>query len=139
MTLQEALAGRLSARRGARHPARDGRPQTSNVVYAVQDNEVRISVTEDRAKTRNPRRDPAPSCRSPHPTRRHGAAADGTVMLSPTTTAPGDDTGEALTELYTAIAGQPHPDWQEYHRAMVEERRLLLTLTVTSGYGGRAG
>ena len=37
---------------------RDGRPQTSNVVYAVRGSQVLVSVTEDRAKTRNLRRAP---------------------------------------------------------------------------------
>jgi len=44
-----------------------------------------------------------------------------------------------LPALSHDIAGQEHPDWDEYYRAMVDERRLLLTLTVTHGYGGRAG
>ena len=37
---------------------RSGRPQTSNIVYVVEGDEVQISVTETRAKTRNLRRDP---------------------------------------------------------------------------------
>ena len=30
---------------------RDGRPQLSNIMYAVVDDEIRISVTDARAKT----------------------------------------------------------------------------------------
>lgn len=67
------------------------------------------------------------------------AALEATAELSPVTTRPGDATGQALAELYTAIAGTEHPDWDEYFRAMVNERRLLLTLTVSHGYGGGAG
>ena len=37
---------------------RDGRPQLSNVGYAWDDGLVRVSVTADRAKTRNLQRDP---------------------------------------------------------------------------------
>src|SRR4051794_7636855 len=37
---------------------RDGRPQLSNVGYAWDDGLVRVSVTADRAKTGNLRRDP---------------------------------------------------------------------------------
>ena len=37
----------------------DGRPQSSNVVYVVNDaGQILISVTEGRAKTKNLRRDP---------------------------------------------------------------------------------
>ena len=40
----------------------DGRPQLSNIAYGVGDDGlVRISVTDDRAKTRNLRRDPRAS------------------------------------------------------------------------------
>ena len=35
----------------------DGSPQTSNVAFAWQDGVAKVSVTEDRAKTRNLRRD----------------------------------------------------------------------------------
>ena len=41
---------------------RDGRPQSSNISYAVGDDDVvRISVTADRAKTRNLERTPVAS------------------------------------------------------------------------------
>ena len=40
----------------------DGRPQSSNIAFGVGDDGiVRISVTDDRAKTRNLRRDPRAS------------------------------------------------------------------------------
>ncbi len=50
-----------------------------------------------------------------------------------------DGTARYRAEFSTSIAGQAHSDWQEYHCVMVEERRLLVALTVTSGYGGGAG
>jgi hypothetical protein len=28
-----------------------------------------------------------------------------------------------------------HPDWDEYRQAMVDDRRLLLTITPTHAYG----
>src|SRR3954471_19664547 len=38
---------------------RDGRPQLSNIVYALDDDgRIKISTTRDRAKTHNLRRDP---------------------------------------------------------------------------------
>nr|MBA3509026.1 PPOX class F420-dependent oxidoreductase [Thermoleophilaceae bacterium] len=39
----------------------DGRPQLSNVMYAISNGVVRISVTNGRAKTANLRRDPRAS------------------------------------------------------------------------------
>jgi hypothetical protein len=58
-----------------------------------------------------------------------------TAELSPVTTTPGDAVGRELLEVYEAIAGQPHPDPQEFFQAMVDERRLVLTLTPISSVG----
>ncbi len=117
---------------------RNGRPQTSNIVYAVRDRQIRVSLTEDRAKTRNLRRDPRATLHVRTPDGSAWAALDGNAHLSPVTTTPGDETGRALAALYVDIAGIDHPDWDEYYRAMVDERRLVLTIDVTHGYGGGA-
>ena len=140
MTLEEALALVAGQRLGVLVTLRrNGRPQTSNVVYAVRDQQVLVSLTEGRAKTRNLQRDARATLHVSTPDMSAWAALEGTAELSPVTTSPGDATGQALAELYRAIAGGEHPDWDEYFRAMVDERRLLLTLTVTHGYGGGAG
>lgn len=140
MTLEEALALIAGQRLGVLVTLRgNGRPQTSNVVYAVRDQQIRVSLTEGRAKTRNLQRDPRGTLHVSLPDGSAWAAVEGTAELSPVTTTPGDATGQALAELYTAIAGSQHPDWDTYHQAMVDERRLLLTLSVTHGYGGSAG
>ena len=117
----------------------NGRPQTSNVLYAVRDGKVWVSLTQDRAKTRNLSRDPRATLHVSTPDMSAWAALEGTAELSPVTTTPGDETGRALAELYVDVSGSEHPDWDEYHQAMVDERRLLLTLSVTHGYGGGAG
>lgn len=140
MTRERALALAASQKLGVLITLRrDGRPQSSNVVYAVDGDRVRMSVTEDRAKTRNLRRDPRAVLHVSTPDGSAWAALDGTAELSPVSTEPGDATGRALAELYTAVAGQEHPSEHEFYGAMVDERRLLVTLTVTSAYGGGAG
>jgi PPOX class probable F420-dependent enzyme len=118
---------------------RNGRPQTSNIVYAVRDGQIRVSLTEDRAKTRNLRRDPRATLHVSTPDMSSWAAVEGTADLSPVTTTPGDETGKGLADLYRAIAGSEHPDWDDFYRAMVDERRVLLTISVTHAYGGGAG
>ena len=60
---------------------------------------------------------------------------DGTVELSPVTTAPGDGTSEALVRYYEQVAGKAHPDWVEYRKAMVDEGRLLARFTPHSVVG----
>ena len=140
MELEEALALAAGQRTGVLVTLRaNGRPQTSNVLYAVGDATIRASVTQDRAKTRNLRRDPRATLHVSTPDLSAWAALEGTAELSPVTTTPGDETGRGLAALYVEIAGVEHPDWDEYQRAMVDERRLLLTIAVTHGYGGGAG
>ena len=115
---------------------RDGRPQLSNVSYHFDPREmaVLVSITEPRAKTRNLRRDPRASI---HVSSDDGWAyvvADGEATLTPPAAAPDDDTVEALIALYRNIAGE-HPDWDDYRRAMVDDRRGLLTLPIAHVYG----
>ena len=115
---------------------RDGRPQLSNVSYWFdkQNLAVQASITEERAKTRNLRRDPRASI---HVTSDDGwayAVAEGEATLTPPAAAPDDETVEALIGLYRNIAGE-HPDWDDYRRAMVDERRVLLTIPVAHVYG----
>ncbi len=137
MTLEEALTVVRAHRWGVLVTLRaSGQPQTSNIVYAAQDRTIRISVTDGRAKTRNLRRDPRATLHVSDPEGSPWAALETTAHLSPLTTSPGDETGRALCRLYVDIAGAEHPDWDEFDRAMVAERRLVLTLTVVHGYGG---
>lgn len=140
MTLEEVLALAAGQRLGVLVTLRrNGRPQTSNVVYAVRDQQVLVSLTESRAKTRNLQRDPRATLHVSTQDMSSWAALEGVAELSPVTKNPGDETGQALATLYTAIAGDEHPDWDEFYSAMVDERRLLLTLSVLHGYGGGAG
>jgi len=114
----------------------NGRPQLSNVshTYAPETRLVRVSVTDTRIKVRNVRRDPRASF---HVTSRdfwRWAVGDGIAELTPVATDPGDATVEELIEIYRAIAGE-HPDWDDFRRAMVADRRLVLRLRVDRVYG----
>ena len=60
--------------------------------------------------------------------------AEGDAVLTPSAAAPDDDTVEGLIALYRNIAGE-HPDWDEYRSAMVEDRRVLLTMPISHLYG----
>jgi PPOX class probable F420-dependent enzyme len=115
---------------------RDGRPQLSNVSYFFdsQNLAIQVSVTEPRAKTRNLRRDPRASVHVPSDDGWAYAVAEGDAILSAPAAAPDDDTVEALIALYRNIAGE-HPDWDDYRRAMVDDRRVLLTLPISHLYG----
>ena len=115
---------------------RDGRPQLSHVTYHLDPQRltVEMSITESRAKTRNLRRDPRASLLVSSDDGWAYAVAEGDAVLSAAAADPDDDTVEALVGLYRRIAGE-HPDWDDYRRAMVPERRVMLRLPVTHLYG----
>ena len=114
---------------------RDGRPQLSNITHTVGDDGlIRVSVTEDRAKTRNARRDPRVSLHVSSGDFWSWVVIDGTAQLSPTTAEPGDAVGQELAEAYRAVAGE-HPDWDEYFATMVDQRRLVLRISPERAYG----
>lgn len=116
---------------------RDGRPQLSNVNYAldIETRKARMSVTDDRAKVRNLRRDPRASLLVSSRDGWSYAVLEGTVELSAVARLPADDAVEALIELYRDIRGEDHPDWDEYREAMVNDKRLVATLHVEHTYG----
>jgi PPOX class probable F420-dependent enzyme len=113
----------------------DGSPQSSNVGYGVEDGLIRVSVTDDRAKTRNLRRDPRGVLHVTGDSFWQYASVQVTAELSPVTTTAGDEVGQELLRLYDAVAPTPHPDPQEFFDAMVSERRLVLRLTPLSAAG----
>ena len=114
---------------------RDGRPQLSNIAYHLGDDDViRISVTEDRAKTANLRRDPRASLHVARDDFWAYAVVEGTANLLPAAAAPDDATVDALVEYYRAVAGE-HEDWDEYRAAMVADRRLVIELPIERVYG----
>ncbi len=116
---------------------RDGRPQLSNVNYTldIERRAARMSVTDDRAKVRNLRRDPRASLMVSSRDGWSYAVLEGTVELSAVASAPADDAVEELVALYREIRGEDHPDWDEYRKAMVNDRRLVATLRVEHTYG----
>ncbi|MEO9224014.1 MAG: PPOX class F420-dependent oxidoreductase [Acidimicrobiales bacterium] len=112
----------------------DGRPQLSNVMYAVDDGVIRISVTDPRAKTRNLRRDPRASLYVTSDDFWSYAVAEGTARLSPVASEPDDATVEELVSLYRALQSE-HPDWDDYRRTMVADQRLVVHLPISHVYG----
>jgi PPOX class probable F420-dependent enzyme len=115
---------------------RDGRPQLSNVAHKLDEagEVLRISVTDDRAKTRNLRRDPRASYHVTTPDLGAYVVVEGTATVSDVATDPHDATVDELVQLYRDIAGE-HPDWDEYRAAMVADKRVVVRLAVEHVYG----
>jgi PPOX class probable F420-dependent enzyme len=118
---------------------RDGRPQLSVVTYAWYPDDdgreiVRISTVDGRAKVANLRRDPRASFLVSGGSGWSYAVVEGTVELSPVAVFHDDETVEELVRVYRDAAGE-HPDWADYRRAMVDDRRLVARLVVEHAYG----
>jgi PPOX class probable F420-dependent enzyme len=130
----ELIAGR---RQGVLVTLRkDGRPQLSNVNYGWDQagQTIRISITDDRAKTRNMRRDPRVSFHVTTSDFWSYVVVDGRAELSAVAEDPHDAAVEELIALYRAVQGE-HPDWDDYRAAMVRDRRLVLRIRAERAYG----
>lgn len=110
---------------------RDGRPQLSPVGATVDDEgRVIVSTPETTAKARNLRRDPRVSlCAFSDGFYGPWAQVEGIVEI-----VERPEAVELLVDYYRRISGE-HPDWDDYRRAMVEDRRVLVRFAIerTSG------
>jgi PPOX class probable F420-dependent enzyme len=115
---------------------RDGRPQLSNVgyFYDAEAQLVRVSVTADRAKTRNLQADPRVTLHVASKDFWTWVAVEGTAELTPVATDPHDATVEELIAYYRGINGE-HENWDEYRTAMVGDRRLVVRFRPEHAYG----
>jgi PPOX class probable F420-dependent enzyme len=109
---------------------RDGRPQLSNVAYALDaDGVIRISATRDRAKTLNLRRDSRASLL---------VVGDDwgeyVVVEARAEVEDGPNVLPVLRRVYELVRGEPHPDWDEFDAAMRRDGRVILALTVERLY-----
>ncbi|MCR5976730.1 TIGR03618 family F420-dependent PPOX class oxidoreductase [Gordonia jinghuaiqii] len=130
--LTEARLGVLATIRSS------GLPQLSPVTpfYDRDADTVYVSVTEGRAKTANLRRDPRAALEVTGPDGYSWATAEGDVALIGPGTDPHGPEVDALVDYYRNAAGE-HPDWDEYRRVMVSDRRVLMVLSVRRVYGER--
>ena len=109
---------------------KDGRPQLSNIgyLYNESDGEIKISTTSDRFKTRNIERNPQVSMVAQGDNWYQYLVVEGTATVSP------EGQLEALRHLYEGIAGKPHPNWQEYDEAMLNDHRVIISIKIEKLY-----
>lgn len=135
MELSDALGFARDRRRGVLSTLKaDGRPQLSNIMYDTSRDQIRISVTADRAKTHNAERDPRVSLHVTSEDFWSYVVIEADAALTPVAATPDDPTVDELVEMYRAMAGE-HDDWDDYRAAMVRDRRLVLRLIPTHAYG----
>ncbi len=108
---------------------RDGRPQLSNVAYLLDDDDrIKISVTLDRAKTKNAERDPRVALTVVGDDWYQYVVVEGTAAVV------ADDPLPLLRHVYRGVTGGEHPDWSEFDRAMVRDRRAVLVIAIDRLY-----
>jgi PPOX class probable F420-dependent enzyme len=114
---------------------RDGGPQMSPVVHAVDDDgRLLISSRETAYKVRNVRSDPAVSLL---------AISDGFfgewIQIDGTAEIVSlPDAMVQLVEYYRRLSGE-HPDWDEYRRAMITDQRCIIRVTIAKAGPDRSG
>jgi PPOX class probable F420-dependent enzyme len=113
----------------------NGRPQLSNILYDLGDDDVvSISVTDDRAKTKNLRRDPRASLYVLGDTFWSYVVLEGSAALSAVARDPSDAATDELVALYRRLMGE-HKDWDDYRRSMVADQRLVVHFSAERAYG----
>ena len=136
MELDAALSFVRSHRNGVLTTLqRNGRPQLSNIVYWVGDDGIiRISATDDRAKSANLRRDARASLHVTSDDFWSYVVIEAQAEVTPVAAAPDDAVVDELVEYYRTLSGE-HPDWDDYRRTMVADHRLVLRLRPERAYG----
>jgi PPOX class probable F420-dependent enzyme len=114
---------------------RDGSPQLTPVTVGVDpDGVVEISSRETAYKVRNILRDPQVSlCVFTNQFYGPWVLVTGTATILSL-----PDALEPLVEYYRRISGE-HPDWDDYRRAMVDDRRALIRITIEEAGPARHG
>jgi uncharacterized protein len=109
---------------------RSGQIQMSHIDYTLDDDGlIKIQVTESVAKTKNVRRDPRVALSVIGDDWGTYVVVEGTAGLI-----EGKDRVPALRHVYERIAGKPHPDWEEFERAMIDEQQVVMTISVERLY-----
>jgi PPOX class probable F420-dependent enzyme len=135
MEISEALEFAAARKNGVLvTQKRDGRPQLSNITYAVVDGVIKISITAGRAKYFNLVRDSRASLYVTREDFWGYVVIDADAEMSEVATKPDDPGVDELVEYYRTIAGE-HPDWDDYRKVMVSDKRVVVRLEPTHAYG----
>ena len=105
---------------------RSGAAQLSIVTCGPYQGGVAFTTTADRAKLANLRRDPRCSILVSKSDWSGFAVLEGSADIRWTDRTDPEELRVTLREVYQTCAGREHPDWGDYDRAMVEERRAAI-------------
>ncbi len=60
---------------------------------------------------------------------------DGKATILSSENTPAGELRIALRDVYRAAAGKEHPDWEDYDRAMVKDKRVVIIVAPEQVYG----
>ena len=116
---------------------RSGQAQLSIVVVGAHNDGAAFTTTEDRAKLLNLRRDPRCSLLVSQDSWWGFVVLEGTARILAADNTDPEELRQAFRDVYRSISGE-HPDWDEYDRAMVEDRRAVVIVVPDRIYGTAA-
>ena len=94
-----------------------------------------FTTTADRAKHRNLARDPRCTLLVSHADWRPFLVLEGNATVLSQDNTPAEELRVAFREVFRAASGKEHPNWDEYDRVMVEDRRVIVIVTPEHVYG----
>jgi len=106
---------------------RDGMPQQSLVTVAKSENKLYFTTRSTNAKILNLTRDERCAVMVVSQDRRSFAALDGTAEIISSNNSDPEVLRLRLREVFELASGKQHPDWQEYDRVMIEQRRVIVS------------
>ena len=112
-----------------------GAAQMSVVTVGAYGGGAGFTTTEDRAKLRNLARDPRCSLLVAAPDWRSYVVLEGRARLLRRGHSDDAELRDALRDIYRAASGSEHPDWDDYDRAMVADRRAAVVVVPEHIYG----
>ncbi|MXY47593.1 MAG: PPOX class F420-dependent oxidoreductase [Chloroflexi bacterium] len=113
---------------------RNGAAQLSIVVVGAYGDGVAFTTTEDRAKLLNLRRDSRCSLLVSQDNWWGFVVLEGTARILAADNTDAGELRQAFRDVYRSISGE-HPNWDEYDRAMVEDKRAVVVVVPDRIYG----
>ena len=114
---------------------RSGAAQASIVTVGLHRGGAAFTTTADRAKHRNLSRDPRCTLLVSHHQWRPFLVLEGMATVLSQDNTPSEELRVAFREVFRAASGKEHPNWEEYDRVMVEDRRVIVIVTPEHVYG----
>ena len=117
---------------------RNGAAQMSIITRGPYRDGVAFTTTADRAKLANLKRDSRCSLLVSQEDWWGYVVLEGHAQILSADNNDGEGLRLALRETYRTASGTEHPDWEEYDRAMQEQRRSVVIVVPERIYGTKA-